>query len=197
MLLDRFIPEVQSNYVISNHRESARQVVDHLIKSGHRRILIGSGLECTGVIMRIEGVKQAYRENGIEPPEELFVKVNDNKLYPEMDPGEVEKMKDQIARAGDFTAFYALNNRLLNAGIRSMLDMGRQVEGLNLALHNEISKPFPPYTDDITRVVPPLYKMGWTAAKILLERIKEGDDSISQITLRSDIVFENSAAVEK
>jgi len=193
ILVDRYIPGVQSSYVISDHQESARLLTDSMIRAGHRRIMVGTGLECSGVTDRIRGIRQAFSDNGLEFDEDLLVRVNDNRLYPDTDPEELEKMRRQISRAGEFTAFYALNNRLLKAGINTMLGLDLDVRSLQLALHNEVSKPVPPYTDHIPRVVPPVYKIGWTAARILMDNIAEGGDTVSQIILKSEIVYENLA----
>lgn len=144
ILMDRYIPGIQSSYVISNHLESARLLTDALIRAGHRRIMVGTGLECTGVSERIQGIKQAFHENRLEFDDKLLIRINDNRLYPETDPAEMEIMQRQIRQAGDFTAFYALNNRLLKAGINSMLSLGMDVQALQPALHNEVSKPVPP-----------------------------------------------------
>lgn len=189
VLLDRYVPDALTNYVIPSHRESSRQVTERLLKSGHRRILIVQGLECTSMDDRDKGYIDAHREAGIEYNENLMIRVNDNLLYPEADPAELERMKERIKRAGEFTAFYALNGRILKAGIDILLSMGIKIgKKVQLALHDDITKPHPPYTDNILHVTQPTYQMGWEAAKILLEHIKEPDKGIVQMVLNSRLI---------
>lgn len=190
VLIDRYIPDVLTNYVIPSHRESSRQVTERLLQSGHRRILIIQGLECTSMDDRDRGYIDAHRETGIEYDENLMIRVNDNLLYPETDPAEMEHMKERIKGAGEFTAFYALNGRILKAGIDILLSMGIKIgREVQLALHDDISKPHPPYTDNILHVTQPTYQMGQEAAKVLLEHIKEPEKGIVQVVLNSQLML--------
>jgi GntR family transcriptional regulator, arabinose operon transcriptional repressor len=191
VLVDRFIPGVQSSYVISDDLESSRLMTHSLIRAGHSRILVGMGLECSSMIRRVKGIRQAFLENNLEFDENLLIKVNDNLLSPDTNPAELKAMEDQINRAGGFTAFYAQNDRLLNAGLDSMLELGMDVSSVQLALHNEVSKPKPPFTDHIPRVIPPVYRMGWKAAQLLLNNIHDGDNAVSQIIIKNEIFYEN------
>jgi DNA-binding LacI/PurR family transcriptional regulator len=191
ILVDRFIPGIQSSFVISDDFESARLLTDSLIKAGHKRILVGMGLECSSMVQRIKGIRQGFLENNLEFNEKQLIRVNDNLLYPDTNMAELKNMEEQIIQAGEFSAFFAQNDRILNAAIDNMLDLGMDVESTQLALHNEVSKPKPPHTDHIPMVVPPVYKIGRKAADILLNNIQEGDDAVSQITLKNEIIYEN------
>ena len=191
VVVDRQIDGVRASSVTTNHRESACRLTKSMIASGHRRVLLGRGIECSSVAEREAGFRQAYGEAGLELDEELILKVNDNALHPDPDPEEIAGMERQIRNAGEFTAFYALNNRILRAGITSMLDLGTDVNAIQLALHNEVSKPVHPFSDHIPRVIPPLYRMGWLAARALLDTIADGGLTVSQIVLKSEINYEN------
>jgi len=191
VLVDRYIPGIQSSYVISDDIETARLMTHSLIKAGHSRILIGEGLDCSSMIDRIKGIRQAYLDNGLDFDERLLIQVNDNLLKSDMNPLELKHAKELIDQTGGFSAFYAQNDRILNAGIKTMLAMGVDITTLQLALHSEVSKPMPPYTDNIPHVIPPVYKMGFNAAKTLLNNIHEGDDTISKIIIKNEIIYEN------
>ena len=77
-----------------------------------------------------------------------------------------------------------------------MQDLGINMQSIQLALHNEVSKPIHPFTDQIPRVVPPLHRMGRLAARALLDMIVDGEQTVSQITLESEIKYENLAAAD-
>jgi DNA-binding LacI/PurR family transcriptional regulator len=189
--VDRKIDGVHASSVTANDRESAYLLTRALISSGHQRVLLGRGVECSSMAERGAGYQAACTEAGIGVDSTLLLRVNDNLLNAQPDPGEIAAMERQIVDAGRFTAFYALNDRVLNAGIRSMQDLGIDVESIQLALHNEVSKPMPPYSDHIPRVVPPLHRMGWLAARALLDTIADGGTATSQIVLNSEIRYEN------
>lgn len=191
VLMDRYVSGIQSSYITSDDRNSSRILTDKLIRAGHERILISAGLECSSMTERIKGIKQAYMDHGIKFRDEMLIIENDNKLYPELDPGEFEKMKSQIKKVGSFSAFYAQNDRLLTAGIQCLISLGIDINSIQLALHDDISCQFPPYTDNIPKVIPPIYKMGMTTAQVLLDNIIAGDNRISQVILKSEIIFGN------
>jgi DNA-binding LacI/PurR family transcriptional regulator len=191
VLVDRYVPGIQSNYVISDDMESARLLTRSLIKSGHKRILIGKGLDCSSMDERTRGVRQAFAEMNLKFDERLLIQVNDNQLSPEINLRELQNMENQIEHSGGFSAFYAQNDRILNAGIKSMSELNVNIDSIQLALHNEVSKPMPPYTDHIPHIVPPLYKIGWNAAKILLENIEEGADTINHVIIKNELIFDN------
>jgi len=45
--------------------------------------------------------------------------------------------------------------------------------------------------DHIAHIVLPLYKIGWNAAKILLENIEEGTEAINHVFIKNELFFEN------
>ncbi|MCP4400673.1 MAG: GntR family transcriptional regulator [bacterium] len=189
VLIDRYVPDILTNYVVPGHREGSRQLTEQLLKNGHKRILIIKGLYCTGMNDRVRGYLDAHEEAGVTCDENLILQVNDNLLYPKTDPAEVARMKELMRKAGDFTVFYALNGRILKSGIDVLLSMDMKIgQQVQLALFDAISKPFPPYTDNILHVVQPSYQIGREAAKVLLEHIKEPEKGIVQVVLNSRMV---------
>ena len=94
-----------------------------------------------------------------------------------------------IEMAGSFDSFLALNDRLLRSGISILLEMGISIgEDVAIAAHGDAMEVYPRYTSEIPRVVEPAYEIGWEAAKILLEAIKNPGKSVVQITLRSQFI---------
>ena len=188
VLIDRYIPEYATNYVVTSHHESSKQLTMQLLQNGHRRILLVKGLDCTSINERVAGYRDAHREFGVDIDERLIVGVNDNLLYPDADPAEIERLKTYIQQAGDFDVFHALNCRILRSGIDVLLDLGIVIgEQVQLALHDDVSKLYPPYTDNILHVVQPSYQMGWEAAKVLFEEIQHPKQKTVHIVLHSEL----------
>ncbi|HUX22879.1 MAG TPA: GntR family transcriptional regulator, partial [Spirochaetia bacterium] len=141
-LVDRYIPGLLANYVGANHEESSRGITEHLIRQGHRRILLARGLECTSMEERVQGYRNALSEAGIPVDERLIVDVNDNLL--EAGSAETLGMEGQIRDAGDFTCFYALNDRLFRAGLPVVESISSETrKTIELAAHNEVGLPHP------------------------------------------------------
>ncbi|MCD6121695.1 MAG: hypothetical protein J7K04_07655 [Spirochaetales bacterium] len=98
-------------------------------------------------------------------------------------------MEELIGKAGEFTAFLALNGRLLKTGISIFLSRGIKIgKELELASHGDVSYIFPPYSNSIIHVVQPAYEMGWEAAKMLLSNIKHPDRAVIHMILKSSVI---------
>jgi DNA-binding LacI/PurR family transcriptional regulator len=197
VLIDRYVPGVLTNFVVSDHRESVKYITRHLLLKGHMRIVLAVGTECSSMDEGLNGYLEALAEAGMKRDEALIVRANDNLLYNPPDPAEIELMRRAVEKAGSFDAFLALNDRLLRAGISILLDRGLSIgQDVEIAAHGDAMEVYPRYTSDMPRVVEPAYEMGWEAAKILLEAIEAPGKSIVQVTLRSQFISQSSAAIE-
>ena len=95
----------------------------------------------------IHGYIDAFSEAGLKYRDDLIIEVNDNLLHNNPDQGEIERMAALMDRAGNFSAFIALNDRLLKSGI-SILRAGKKKIGtdIEIAAHGDIASVYPPYT---------------------------------------------------
>jgi len=67
VLLDRYIPGLNTNYVCLNNRQAAYDATSHLIEEGFRRIgMIGYGVRIQHMIDRIEGYRAAMEAHGLK-----------------------------------------------------------------------------------------------------------------------------------
>jgi DNA-binding LacI/PurR family transcriptional regulator len=188
-LIDRYIPGYLANYVGANHEESSRTITRHLLDRGHRRILVARGIACTSMDERVAGYRNAHEEAGAAHDERLVVNVDDNRLDRNPDPEEMRCLTELISRARPFDCFYALNNRLLHAGIQSMLTLGMDVVAdVTVASHDEVSRPWLPYMEGMPHFIEPTYQMGWEAARVLVEHITDPNRAIVQMVLKSRFV---------
>jgi len=189
VLIDRYIKGIESSYVITNYRESIKKAIKILINRGHKKILLSLGTECSGMEDSLMGYRDAFSESGLNCDDRLIIRSNDNLLYKNPDPGEINKMRQLIKSAGEFTAFFALNGRLLKTGIDVLLSEGYTPgKNIEFAAHGDVTNMYPPYTNNIIRIIQPAYEMGWEAAKILIENLKRQNRAIVQTILESSIV---------
>jgi len=192
VLIDRFIPEVPSSYVISDYRESIGSITKYLLSKGHERILLLVGLECTTMTEGLMGYFDAHHEAGIPCNEDLIISSNDNLLRDSIHSNEMIDLKKAIEKVGSFSALIALNDRLLKAGLLILLDLGIEVgKDVELAAHDDVTNTYPPYTSNIPMVLEPTYEMGWESAKILIDSIRKPGRAIVRIMLKSKVITDN------
>ncbi len=192
VLIDQYIPGVSANLVSTDHRNSAKQLIKALIDRGHRDILIGKGLDCFSVSERVLGVKDAFAEAGLSVSGSKVLEINDNLLTPRADPNpdEMHKIEEMIRGAGEFTAFYAINNRIMKAVVQVLIKLGYDMSKIQLVLHNEVNKPVHPYTDNIPHTDPHLHDLGYEAGSLLLKVMDSDSYNSFQLFLNSTIILD-------
>lgn len=79
VLIDRFFPEIDANYVIIDNEESSVRLVNRLINKGKRRIaFITTEAHLLVMNMRYDGYKKALKEAGLPIIPELYGEVKRN-----------------------------------------------------------------------------------------------------------------------
>ncbi|WP_372661645.1 GntR family transcriptional regulator [Cohnella sp.] len=173
VLIDRYLPGVETNYIAADGRKGASLAVDYLWELGHREIAIcsDSPLQTVTVQERIEGYMSALKDKG--------ALINPAHIITDF---RVESLKDAEAhplyryvRNKMATAYISLNGKLAV----QIYQMARQA---GLAIPDDLSIVS---FDDPTSIVEEFsifthvkqfeIEMGYRAAGMLLETIQGGD----------------------
>ena len=187
VLLDRYIPNFSANVVVSDNEFTSKELTRSLLHKGHTRILVLAGVECSSIEDRKKGYRAALQEAGLEEDARLFVRVDDITLnidrYPQQ---EIERIRTLVNKAGDFTACYMMNVRMLRvipyifSGIRS-----QAATPLEIVTFDDTISELCGTTDRVTIVEQPGYQMGWEAARLLIESIENPEKPVVHMALKS------------
>lgn len=75
--IDRFFPELQTNYIVINNFESCYELTSHLIKKGCKNIaIITTNSYLTTMGLRKAGYEKGLKDGGLEPNPALIGEVN-------------------------------------------------------------------------------------------------------------------------
>ena len=180
VLIDRYILGTNCSHVSTDNFKAAFDATNYLIKLGHKKIgVISPPLKINIFFNRLRGYKQALKNNNI-----IY-----NKNY-------IKEYKESIENG------YAASKKILanNNGITAILAMCDFMAfgAYKYCKENKVNIPNDLSVisiDDIfasALLTPPLttmaqqkYKMGYTAAKILIESIKKNKLPEKQITLNA------------
>ncbi|MFD0693179.1 GntR family transcriptional regulator [Paenibacillus sp. GCM10027628] len=175
VLVDRYFPGVETNYVCSNGFQGAQLAVDHLWGLGHRDIAIcsDSPLPTFTVEDRIAGYMDALKKKGaLINPALMLTEFHIDYKQIEEDHALYRYMKNRMA-----TAFITLNGKL-------GLHIALIAKHLNLRVPEDISiitfdDPSPGFEEFnyFTYVAQSEEKMGVQAAQTLLGQIKAPSQS--------------------
>ncbi len=170
-----------------DNEKAAYSATEFLIKLGHKDIACITGPLNTRIAQqRLEGYKKALRDNDIPVNDELIVEGTFK-----LDSG-FKGVNILLERKVYFTAIFANNDLMAIGAIKALRKRNLQVpEDVSVIGFDGI--PLSEYIEPaLTTVVQPIYEMGKTAARLLLEGIKRGVEPKDHIVLDTRIEVRES-----
>ena len=192
VLLDRSIPETQTDLVRCNSEEGAYRLTKHLIALGHRRILAITGpREVSTAEDRAEGYRRAMLEARLKGYLQVY--------YGSFTQASGHELTRQaLALSPRPTAIFGANNFLSIGVLKALREAGIRVPeefsvvGFDDLPDSLVIDPF------LTVASQPAYEMGRQAADLLLKRVTDGLSSAPQeIILPTEIVLRRSSAAPR
>lgn len=171
VLVDRYFPKINANYVIMNNWQSSYDATDYLIKKGKRRIATFSyATDFFHMAERLDGYKAALKSNNIRFDKRLVLEVpfldNDKsaELLKEYIPHLVEDLK--------IDAIYFQTNSTAIPGIQILYERyikeGKQISVICFDDNDFFKLLQPP----INSLLQPVEEMGIESVRILIDEIK-------------------------
>jgi LacI family transcriptional regulator len=195
VLVDRTVRGVDSAVVRGNSADGARQLVDHLISLGHRRIgFIVESDDVSTARERRQGYEAALAGAGIPHDPELVANAT-------VDPtGGSEGMRQLLQLKDRPTAVFTVNNLVALGAIEAVRDAGLEVpDDVALVCFDDIefaSRLYP----FLTVMEQPAETFGTLGTQLLLERIEgRGPERSRMVVLPARFVLRKScgASVRK
>ena len=177
------------DYVDSDNFQGAGQVVDHLVKLGHKKIacISGSAQTSRNAADRLSGFKQALKKNGLSLPENYLVLGNFLR-----DSGK-EAMRQLLGLPDRPSAVFCSNDLMALGAWDAVEEAGLQV-GKDVALvgFDDITEAFtPPYS--LTTVRQDYRSISVEATRILIDRIKNPEGwKPRQVLIPTELIVRQS-----
>lgn len=187
ILFDRVCLTEQFSTVVADGAHSAQMATQHLLDTGSRRIaFIGGGNHLDIVKRRKHGYLEALRENRIPIERELVIcrKID----YEE---GKIAT-ETLLALPNPPDAILAMNDTLAFAAIEVVRSHGLRIPQ-DIAIIGYTDEQHANYVEPkLSAVSHQTYKMGETACRLLIERIK-GDRSVKQVVIPTSLQVRESS----
>ena len=170
-----------------DNEKAAYSATEFLTKLGHKDIACITGPLNTRIAQqRLEGYKKALEDNEIPIREELIVEGTFK-----LESG-FRAVNTLLDKSVTFTSIFACNDLMAIGAIKALSKRNLQVpEDISVIGFDGI--PLSEYIEPaLTTVVQPIYEMGKTAAKLLLESIKKGIELKDHIVLDTRIEVRES-----
>jgi LacI family transcriptional regulator len=199
VLLDRAIPGLKVDSVVTDDRSAAKAATQTLIEAGHRRIAYITAtnsdnpiyrgphqISLTTVMDRIEGFLAAAAEAGIGTPEQ-YIRLAATRLGAS---GKI--IADLLSLPHRPTAILASDNVVGLEVFKAIRALGMSIpDDVSLiAFHDAdwTSVTTPP----ITVISQPVYNLGMESAQILIKRINGATEPPKQLTLATTLIERQS-----
>jgi LacI family transcriptional regulator len=187
VLLDRGTSGIEAPLVGVDNAGGAYQATKHLVELGHCRIAVLMGMETIPTLRaRLEGYKRALQEAGFPLDEALVIRA-DPRFYGtqphlpgpplrpptniQMTPSAYEALQKLLNIPNRPSAIFVTNNQMTLGTLYALRERGlRCPEDISLISFDDHDWA-PLFTPPLTVVRQPTYRLGQTAAKLLMKLI--------------------------
>jgi len=200
VFIDRSIPGVQADLVMSNHFEGSQQVVRHLIDQGYRDIayLAREPIGLLSIAERLRGYEAAMADCGLKArppfvvggPIELGYVQNQNSAT--LDENSViDTIGELLKGPARPEAIVAMNDLVAMSVFEAAGQVGLRIpEDLALVGFDNLDYA---ETHHLTTVAQRPFDIGSEAARLLLRRIRSNSNAIEQILLPTQLIIRGSS----
>ncbi len=188
VLVDRYFPELECDWVVYNNEEASYQLTQKLIERGHQHIAVIPGIEIdtTAVKNRLKGYRRALEDAGIPYDEELVWLELYKNFYPDpvtqtsyrdmlqerlerIQPSALLTINDTIADHVEHDLLLLQSSRMHSA-LKGTIEIDQSNLSIELASFGTQAKLH--YTFLKVFAVHPSFELGKQAASLLIRRLQ-------------------------
>lgn len=188
VLVDRYFPGLNVNYVVINNFEAAFQATVHLVEAGYQRIgMIGFDTTLQHLQERKKGYWAALEEKGISMSDQWIREVSLNASNKE-----VELAIQQLLALGEpVDALFFASNKLSTYGLKYLNTLLIRVPNDVAVISFDESDATDLFYASLTHIRQPLQLIGQQAVSILLKNIGP-EEALTQLQLQARLVIGKS-----
>ncbi|MCC7331647.1 MAG: LacI family DNA-binding transcriptional regulator [Flavobacteriales bacterium] len=191
VLIDRYLPKIDTNYVVVDNKEGSKNIVNHLIKLGNKRIghLTISPSHLSTIKDRTAGYKEALKENNIKIDSNLIREISYENLVVDV----YRELKILLSPPLSINSLFVANNNIAVACLECFKEMNIRVpQDIALVCFDDIDA-FKICYPSITAVAQPIEEMGKKALTVLINQINNPENtSFSHIELPTSLEVRRS-----
>ena len=186
VLIDRYIRELETNYVILDNFNAVYDSVTHLLSKGHKRIsLIVYRSSLIHMEERIRGYVRSMSDHGLDD----FICIEEVTYHSMND--EMDGVIRRISQEDKTDALIFATNALSLAGLYALKKYQIKVPDELAIVGFDGNEAFDFFDPPLTYIQQPLEEMGQLAVQLLVSQLK-GVGEISQVILKPQLVLRTS-----
>ena len=186
VMVDRYLPHVDTDYVVTDNVGGASRIVEYLLELGHKRIgMLASDESISSMKHRMEGYRRALHRYHIPVDEQLIREVSTHSHQGVLEDVDAlyHTIDELMGVENAPTALVTMNSDLTIGTLGWLHQRGMRVpEDVALAAFDEVPI-LSTLGIKLTSVVQSPFEMGRRVAKLLVERIAGNGESDGKIVL--------------
>ncbi len=196
VFIDRYIPELETDFVASDLKQGAYEAVSHLIKLGHDKIAyITEDANISTAKDVLEGYKMAFSKNNMTINRELIETANPESASDDFDIG--YKGMKKLLQKKNFSAVFCMGDAFAIGAIKALKEAKLRIPE-NISVIGMDNLDVSSYlTPSLASVAQDKIQMGKIASEILTERIKNPKGKKKQVFLKTNLVLRESVGSRK
>ncbi|QMU28267.1 LacI family DNA-binding transcriptional regulator [Adhaeribacter radiodurans] len=190
VLLDRYFPDIQSDFVSINNFKAAYDAGLHLIKNGYCRIgFIGYKSELFHMQERIRGYQQALKENNLNNKKNWLKRVSIQHIEKEVRAS----INELTATDNGVEAIIFATYSLAVNGLKYLNELKLKVPADVAIVSFGQAEVFDLYYCPITYLHQPISDLGKTAVELLIKKLKNPDEGMRQVLMEAKLICRESS----
>ncbi len=177
VLIDRYLPGLDADYVVSDNRTLAHSLTQELTRRGHKRIGF-AGVEfpnASSIQDRVEGYRQALLDAGLQSDDQYVVNLA------ELERSSKETIGTMMAKCERPTAFVCVHVDAARLAHKELTALGYRIgENMEMAI---VDDEYPLGMPDVRMIRRPQngHEIGVQSAELLLARMANPDMPIQRL----------------
>lgn len=191
VLLDRYIPDLKSNYVTLDNVKAGYDATMHLIQQGYSQIaMVGYKGELVNIAGREEGYRQAMRDAGRED----FISIHN---VPMEDTARYCRKEVRSIVEGGADALLCATNAITIQCLRHIKDSDIRIPDDLALVGFDGGSVFDFFYAPLTYFEQPLETMARKSVDVLVEMLESGQGMMQQIEVAGKLIVRESSARKK
>lgn len=194
VLLDRYFPEIQSDFVCINNFKAAYDAAYHLVKNGYSNIgFIGYKSEMYHMQERIRGYQQALKEHNLHTQKNWLRRVSIHQIEKEVRAS----ISELISLEQPVDALIFATYSLAVNGLKYLNELRLKVPADVAIVSFGQAEVFDLYYCPITYLHQPISDLGKTAVELLIKKLKDPEEGMRQVLMEARLITRESSRLKK
>lgn len=191
VLMDRYLPQIPTNYVMVDNFQGAYDAAEYLVKLGYTKIaLVTTTSEQIQMKERLNGFTTAMKDHRAAFPRKLLKKIPFTGTREQA----VDQISDFIKTIPDLDAIFFTTNYLGIYGIESIKQLGLTI-GEDIAMISfDDHDLFRLHTPGITCVAQPIHDIARNVIEVLMNELNNNNHELNQVILPATLIKRESCS---